>query len=82
MQVGGFLAVGCWMFLDYTTKRRRSSAIDELIQDEWEGFQRWMDYKDLDFEVRRFGFGWANHALCHCFAWSDCHLYCFNSNIH
>ena len=41
------------MYLDYTTKRRRSSAIEELIQDEWEGFQRWMDYKDLDFEVGR-----------------------------
>lgn len=52
-QVGGFLAVGCWMHLDYTTRRRRSSAIDSLIQDEWEGFQRWMEYKDVDFAVRR-----------------------------
>jgi hypothetical protein len=49
--VGGFLAVGCWMYLDFKTKRRRSTAIDELIQDEWEGFQRWMDYKGVDFEV-------------------------------
>lgn len=50
--MGGFLSVGCWLYLDYTTRRRRSTAIDELIQDEWEGFQRWMDYTNVDFEVR------------------------------
>lgn len=50
--MGGFLSVGCWLYLDYTTKRRRSTAINELIQDEWEGFQRWMDYINVDFEVR------------------------------
>ncbi len=63
--MGGFLAVGCWMYLDYTTKRRRSTAIEELIQDEWEGFQRWMDYKDVDFEVC---FG-INHLQ-----WGECCL--------
>lgn len=50
-KVGGFLAVGCWLTLDYKTRRRRSRAIDELIEENWSTFQGWMDYSSIDFPV-------------------------------
>lgn len=52
-QVGGCLCVGCWLTLDHTTRKRRSSAIDELIWDEWVTFEKgWMAHDKIDFAVR------------------------------
>jgi pimeloyl-ACP methyl ester carboxylesterase len=51
-RVGGFLAVGCWLTLDKRTRRRRSFAIDKLLDQHWAEFQPWLAPGSIDFEVR------------------------------
>lgn len=52
-RVGGFLATGCWLTVDYKTKATRSPGIEALLQKDKELLDPWLDYSDIDFKVGR-----------------------------
>lgn len=52
-RVGGFLALGCWLSLDFETEQKRSDALERLVREDWDNFQRWTDRSTIDFQVSR-----------------------------